>query len=327
MLIGITMGDACGLGPEILLRSVANDELPQPCLVFGDVDVLEFAQEKLDLNVTFRSISSVDEVEAGRVNVLDCGQLKRADVTIGKISAKSGNAAVRYVQAAVEHALDHKIQSIVTLPINKEASRHSFPDFQGHTEFIADMCGVADYTMMLAAPKLIVTHVSTHVPIRTAIDLVKRDRVLSVIRLTHEAVEKLRPRAKIAVAGLNPHAGEHGAFGDEDMEEIAPAVLDAQSKGIDAHGPIPPDTLFMKAVTGDYDAVVCMYHDQGHIPMKLHGFHDTVNVTLGLPIIRTSVDHGTGFDIAYKGIASAQNFLNAFNLAVQLALHHDETHL
>ena len=314
------MGDACGLGPEILLRSVANNELSHPCVVFGNLDVLEFAQEKLNLDVTFRSISSVDDVDAGRVNVLDCGQLKRADVTIGQISAKAGHAAVNYLQAAVEHALDHKIQSIVTLPINKEASRHTFADFQGHTEFIANRCGVSDYTMMLVAPKLVVTHVSTHVSLKEAINLVKHDRVLSVIRLTHEALEKLRSRAKIAVAGLNPHAGEHGAFGDEEMKEIVPAVVDARSKGIDVHGPISPDTLFMKAVTGDYDAVVCMYHDQGHIPMKLHGFHDTVNVTLGLPIIRTSVDHGTGFDIAYKGVASTQNFLNAFSLAVQLTL-------
>ena len=325
MLIGITMGDACGLGPEILLRSVANNELSYPFVVFGDLEVLEFAREKLDLDVTFHPISSVDEPKAGKLNVLDCGQLKRADVTIGKISAKAGHAAVRYVQAAVEHALDDKIQSIATLPINKEASRHTFTDFQGHTEFIANMCGVTDYTMMLAAPKLIVTHVSTHVSLKEAINLVERGRVLSVIRLTHEVLGKLRPRAKIAVAGLNPHAGEHGAFGDEDMEEIAPAVLAARSEGIDAHGPISPDTLFMKAVTGDYDAVICMYHDQGHIPMKLHGFHDTVNVTLGLPIIRTSVDHGTGFDIAYKGVASTQNFLNAFNLAAQLTSHDDET--
>ena len=319
MLIGITMGDACGLGPEILLRSVSSDSLSQPFVVFGDIKVLEFALGKLNLNLDFHPVTSVDQAKPKRLNVFDCRQLQRTEVTIGKISATAGAAAVNYVQVATEHALEEKIDAIVTLPINKAACRHTFPNFQGHTELIADMCGVNDYVLSLVAPNLIVTHVSTHVSLKEATDLVKRERVLSVLQTTHEAAGKLFPRAKIAVAGLNPHAGEGGAFGSEEIDEIAPAIREAQRQGIDAHGPISPDTLFMKALVGDYDAVVCMYHDQGHIPMKLHGFHDTVNVTLGLPIIRTSVDHGTGFDIAYKGIASTQNFLCAFNLAAKLA--------
>jgi 4-hydroxythreonine-4-phosphate dehydrogenase len=317
--IGITMGDACGLGPEILLRSVAGNSLPQPFVVFGDLEVLEFARGKLDLNLAFHPVTSVEQAKPERLNVFDCRQLKWTEVTIGKISAKAGAAAVHYVQVAAEHALEKKVDAIVTLPINKAACRHTFPDFQGHTEFIADMCGVADYVLSLVAPKLIVTHVSTHVSLREAVNLVQYDRVLSVLQSTHKAAGKLFPRAKIAVAGLNPHAGEGGAFGSEEIDEIALAIQEAQRQGIDAHGPIAPDTLFMKALAGDYDAVVCMYHDQGHIPMKLHGFHETVNVTLGLPIIRTSVDHGTGFDIAYKGIASTQNFQCAFNLAAKLA--------
>ena len=319
MLIGITMGDACGLGPEILLRTVAGNSLPHPFLLFGDLEVLEFARDKLNLNLDFHPVTSVDEAKPERLNVFDCRQLWQTDITIGKISAKAGAAAVHYVQVAAEHALEKKVDAIVTLPINKAACRHTFPDFQGHTEFIADMCGVADYVLSLVAPKLIVTHVSTHVSLKEATNLVKRERVLSVLQTTHEAAGKLFACAKIAVAGLNPHAGEGGAFGSEEIDEIAPAIQEAQRQGIDAHGPIAPDTLFMKALAGDYDAVVCMYHDQGHIPMKLHGFHETVNVTLGLPIIRTSVDHGTGFDIAYKGIASTQNFQCAFNLAAKLA--------
>ena len=312
------MGDACGLGPEILLRSVANNALSHANVVFGDLEVLEFARDKLNLNLDFHPITSVDEVKPERLNVFDCRQLGRTDITIGKISAKAGRAAVNYVQVAAEHALKNKIDAIVTLPINKAACRLTFPNFQGHTEFIAGMCSIDEYVLSLVAPKLIVTHVSTHVSLKDAANLVKRERVLSVIKMTHESAGKLFPRAKIAVAGLNPHAGEDGAFGNEEIDEIVPAIQEARRQGIDAHGPISPDTLFMKAMAGDYDAVACMYHDQGHIPMKLHGFHDTVNVTLGLPIIRTSVDHGTGFDIAYRGIASTQNFLCAFNLAAKL---------
>lgn len=319
MLIGVTMGDACGLGPEILLRSVEEGSLSQPFVVFGDLEVLEFAREKLNMNPNFHPVTSVDDAKPGRLNVFDCRGLKRTDITVGKISAKAGAAAVKYVQVATEHALEEKIDVIVTLPINKAACRHTFPNFQGHTELIADMCGVSDYVLSLVAPKLIVTHVSTHVSLKEAVNLVKRERVLSVLQMTNFAAKKLFPRAKIAVAGLNPHAGEDGAFGNEEVEEILPAISAAQRQGIDAHGPISPDTLFMKALAEEYDAVVCMYHDQGHIPMKLHGFQNTVNVTLGLPIIRTSVDHGTGFDIAYKGIASTQNFLCAFNLAAKLA--------
>lgn len=318
MLIGITLGDACGLGPEILLRSAAGNSFPHPYVLFGDLEVLEFAREKLNVHLDFHPVASVKYAKPERLNVLDCRQLGRTDITIGKVSAKAGRAAVNYVQVAAEYALEKKIDAIVTLPINKAACRHTFPNFQGHTEFIAGMCGVADYVLSLVAPKLIVTHVSTHVSLKDAANLVKRERVLSVIKMTHESAGKLFPRAKIAVAGLNPHAGEDGAFGNEEIDEIVPAIQEAQRQGIDAHGPISPDTLFMKAMAGDYDAVVCMYHDQGHVPMKLHGFHDTVNVTLGLPIIRTSVDHGTGFDIAYRGIASTQNFLCAFNLAAKL---------
>ena len=318
MLIGITVGDACGLGPEILVRSVAGNHLLHPYVVFGDLEALEFARDKLNLNLAFHPVTSVEQAKPKRLNVFDCRQLRQTDIIIGRISAKAGRAAVKYVQVATEHALEKKIDAMVTLPINKAACRYTFPNFQGHTEFIAEMCGVDDYVLSLVAPKLIVTHVSTHVSLKEAVNLVKYDRVLSVLQTTHETAKKLFPRARIAVAGLNPHAGESGAFGSEEVEEIGPAIREAQRQDIDAHGPISPDTLFMKALAGDYDAVVCMYHDQGHIPMKLHGFHETVNVTLGLPIIRTSVDHGTGFDIAYKGVASTQNFLCAFNLAAKL---------
>jgi 4-hydroxythreonine-4-phosphate dehydrogenase len=173
--------------------------------------------------------------------------------------------------------------------------------------------------MMLVAPKLIATHVSTHVSLQEAIRRVKKDRILNVARLTSNAVKLIRPQARIAIAALNPHAGENRKFGNEDLDEIAPAVAAARAEGIDAYGPVPADTLFMKALAGQYDAVVCMYHDQGHIPLKMIAFHEGVNTTIGLPIIRTSVDHGTAFDIAYKGIASTENLIAAFNLAVTMA--------
>jgi 4-hydroxythreonine-4-phosphate dehydrogenase len=208
---------------------------------------------------------------------------------------------------------------VVTLPINKHAVALTRPGFEGHTEFLAAICETADYTMMLASARMIVTHVSTHVSLREAVERTRRDRILTVIRLTVDATRRLRGKARLAVAALNPHAGEAGAFGREEITEIAPAVEAARAEGIDAHGPIPSDTLFMKALAGEYDAVVCMYHDQGHIAMKLRDFKEAVNVTVGLPIVRTSVDHGTAFDIAYQGRASIDNFLTAMEMARQLA--------
>lgn len=319
MPIGVTLGDACGVGPEILLRTCAFGNLTHPIVVFGDVSVLTFAREKLGLSVDVHVVDSPADASCDALHVIDLGLLQAEDVTIGKVSREVGAAAVKYIEAATRQALTGAIDAIVTLPVNKEACRLSSPDFQGHTELIAGMCGINDYTMMLAAPELLVTHVSTHVSMREAIEQVKTGRILSVLQLTHGALHKLKRKTRIAVSGLNPHAGEGGAFGREEIEEIAPAIEAARARGIDAHGPLPPDTLFMKALAGDYGAVVCMYHDQGHIAMKLHGFATTVNVTVGLPIVRTSVDHGTAFDIAYQGIASTENFAAALDLAAQLA--------
>jgi len=318
MAIGITMG-ASGVGPESLLRVFELGVLNRPWLAFGDLAVLAFAKEKLGLNTPVCTISLGDPLQNGTLNLVDLGLLQCSDIRPGEISKESGYAAVKYVEAATQAALEGKIDAVVTLPVNKEASRMTFPEFQGHTELIADMCGVEDYTMMLATPDLVATHVSTHVSLREAVDRVKTGRILTVICLTHEVLQRIRPRARIAVAGLNPHAGEHGAFGREEIEEIRPAVEAALADGIDVHGPLPPDTLFMQAVGGAYDAIVCMYHDQGHIPLKMRSFHEGVNVTVGLPIIRTSVDHGTAFDIAYQGTASTGNLVRAFELAAAMA--------
>jgi 4-hydroxythreonine-4-phosphate dehydrogenase len=213
---------------------------------------------------------------------------------------------------------------MVTLPVNKEAVRLTDGTFTGHTELIAKICGQSDFTMMLASEKLTVTHVSTHCSMQDAIDRTTRANVLKIIRLTHDALSRMKPNPQIAVAGLNPHAGEGGAFGRQEIEEIAPAVLDAQSEGIAASGPHPADTVFLKATQGKFDAVVCMYHDQGHVPMKLLDFHGGVNVTLGLDVIRTSVDHGTAFDIAYQGIAKVNSFIEAYDMARRMTTQQSE---
>ena len=317
---GITIGDVCGVGPEILVRTFLEpDESGRTYVVFGDRVAIDLVRDTLGLSVDVHTVHSPDEAQPGRLNLIDFSILRREDITIGEVSAKCGAAAVTYVEEATRAALAGSIAGFVTLPINKEACRHSHPDFQGHTELIAEMCGVEDYVLMLASENMIATHVSTHVSLREAIERTRKERILTVTRLTHKYATTLRARARIAIAGLNPHAGEHGAFGTEEIEEIEPAIAAARAEGIDAHGPVPPDTLFMKAFGGEYDAVVCMYHDQGHIAMKLHGFTDAVNVTAGLPITRTSVDHGTAFDIAYKGLASIENFKIATDMCARLS--------
>jgi 4-hydroxythreonine-4-phosphate dehydrogenase len=319
MLIAITMGDSSGVGPEIILNAFKKGELPPDFIVIGDWSALALCDRLLNYQVPMRKTPAPSVRQAGFVNVLDLDLLREDEIKIGQLSKASGYAALKYVESATRLALQKQIGAIVTMPINKEATRLSEPDFCGHTEYIANLCGETNYTMMLTSEKLIVTHVSTHVALREAIDAVKQKRIVNVIQLTHEALNKLRPRQRIAVAGLNPHAGEGGAFGREEDLEIAPALAFAKAKGLDVHGPFPPDTIFMQAIKGKYDAVVCMYHDQGHIPLKLLDFEGGINVTLGLPIVRASVDHGTAFDIAYKGAAFTRSLRDACQLAAKLA--------
>jgi 4-hydroxythreonine-4-phosphate dehydrogenase len=319
-LFGITMGDSSGVGPEILLKAAAADEIQHSYVVFGDSEVLQRCSRDLGFAVPIRSAEGVRDVRDRFVNVMDHALMRGEDVTPGQISAKSGHAAREYVVSAAKAALRGEIAAMVTLPMNKEATQLTDPGFTGHTELIGEVCGVSEVTIMLASSKLIVTHVSTHCSLREAIDRCKQPRIEKIIELTWDAVTRLKPSPRIAVAGLNPHAGEHGLFGREEIDEIAPAVERARARGWNVEGPHPPDTLFYLAVTrGKFDAVVCMYHDQGHIPSKLLDFEGGVNVALGLPIIRTSVDHGTAFDIAWKGTASTRSFLSALDFAVHLA--------
>jgi 4-hydroxythreonine-4-phosphate dehydrogenase len=317
--LGITLGDASGVGPEILLRTAANREFTTPYVVYGDLSVLEKANRDLKTGVTLHAASAPEDLDPNATNILDVGMIQEDEITPGQISARTGAAAREYVVRAAKDALARRISAMVTLPMNKEATQLTDPRFTGHTELIGEVCGVSDVTIMLASPELIVTHVSTHCSLREAIERAKQPRIRTIIELTCNAMERLKPGYRIAVAGLNPHAGENGLFGREEIDEIRPAVEWAQSRGWNVDGPHPPDTLFYLAVQRKkYDAVVCMYHDQGHIPSKLLDFEGGVNIALGLPIIRTSVDHGTAFDIAWQGKASNTSFLKAIDFAIWL---------
>jgi 4-hydroxythreonine-4-phosphate dehydrogenase len=308
------------VGPEILLKAYANRELRQPFVAYGDLAVLEYYDELLGYHVPLRQSTGPRDYGPEFLNVMDQGIMQRADVTPGRLNAKSGKAARQCVISATRAALAGDIVAMVTLPMNKEATQLTDPKFTGHTELIGRECGAEDVTIMLASEQLIVTHVSTHVSLASAIELAKKERICTIIRLTVEALERLKENPRIAVAGLNPHAGENGLFGGEDITEIRPAVEWAKSQGMPVDGPFPPDTLFyMAAKKKKFDAIVCMYHDQGHIPLKLLDFEGGVNITLGLPIIRTSVDHGTAFDIAGKGVASTTSLVHALEFAVRLA--------
>ncbi len=288
-------------------------------VVFGDVTVLQACCKQLGLHVDIRPVNELSDAPPGTLCVLDASAMPATAIAPGTLSAHAGAAAYHYVVQATHAALRGEASAVVTLPINKEAIQLTQPGFSGHTELLGKLCAAPDVTILLASDALIVSHVSTHVSLAQAIARVKRERVRRIIELTFAAVSKLRENPRIAVAGLNPHASENGLFGDEEALEILPAVRDAQARGIPVDGPFAPDTLFYLAVREQqYNAIVCMYHDQGHIPLKLLDFDGGVNITLGLPILRTSVDHGTAFNIAWQGKARIHSFLEAMRYAREL---------
>ena len=320
-IYGITIGDSSGIGPELLLKAWARGEIRWPAVVYGDLGVLEFYNGRLGYGVALRGVTSPSEFQPGVLSVIDHRLMSATDVTPGELSGKSGHAAREYVISATRAALQKQIAAMVTLPMNKEATQLTDPGFTGHTELIGELCKAKDVTIMLASEQLIVTHVSTHMSLQNAIHAVKKDRICAILRLTSDAVQRMKPNPKIAVAGLNPHAGENGLFGQEEINEIRPAVEWAQQEGMPVDGPFAPDTVFYLAVRKKkFDAIVCMYHDQGHVPLKLLDFEGGVNITLGLPIIRTSVDHGTAFDIAGTGQASTVSLIRAMEFAERLAM-------
>lgn len=336
-IIGITMGDPASIGPEITAKALADPAVYKRCnpLVVGDVPVMEEALNITGISgkIKIHGIKRVEEAlfQYGTIDVYDIGAVDMKKLKRGEVSVMAGNAAFQYVKKVIELAMERQIDATVTNALNKEAMNLAGHHFSGHTEIYAEYTGTRKYTMMLAHENLRVVHVSTHVSLREACDRVKKDRILEVIRIADQACRQLGiTRPKIGVAGLNPHSGENGMFGREEIEEITPAIEEAKAEGILADGPVPPDTVFSKARGGWYDIVVAMYHDQGHIPLKVVGFvynHEEkkwdavagVNVTLGLPIIRASVDHGTAFDQAGTGLASELSLVNAVDYAVRIA--------
>ncbi|KOA18450.1 4-hydroxythreonine-4-phosphate dehydrogenase 2 [Clostridium homopropionicum DSM 5847] len=334
-ILGITMGDPCGIGPEITVKALSNKEIYATChpLVVGSAKVVEEAIKICESNLKVNIISDVAEAKFiyGTVDVLNQDTVDIASFVRGKVSEMGGKAAYEAIAKVIDLAMQNKIDATITGPLNKEALNLAGYHYSGHTEIYAKLTNTKDYTMMLADGNLRVVHVSTHVSLREACNRCTKERVFKVIKLAEEACKNLgilKPR--VAVAGLNPHSGENGLFGTEEIDEIIPAILKAKSIGIDVDGPIPPDTIFSKAQGGIYDIVVAMYHDQGHIPVKLLGFQydnktnkwnavSGVNITLGLPIIRSSVDHGTAFDQAGKGSANEESLINAINYGTLLA--------
>lgn len=334
--IGITMGDPAGIGPEISIKAFQKKSLYEKCnpLLIGDKSIVESYLEKFpEVNIKVNAITTPEDglYEWGTMDVIDLASVDANELQIGVVSKDAGNAAYLYVEKVIELALEGKVDATVTNPLNKEALNLAGHHFAGHTEIYGQLTNTYKFSMMLADGELRVVHVSTHVSLREACDLVKKERVLDVIRIAHQACVNLGiENPRIAVAGLNPHCGENGLFGTEEIDEIIPAIEAAKSEGINVYGPEPADTVFSKARGGIYDIVVAMYHDQGHIPLKLLGFvYDKkqnkwkevsgVNITLGLPIIRTSVDHGTAFDQAGRMTASELSLENAIDYAVQLA--------
>ncbi len=323
--VAITMGDPAGIGPEIIVKALAKKEVFAKCrpLVIGDEGILAHTIQWMKSPLVIKKIRGLEEGEftPGILNLIPLTDLSPEDVPLGMPQSRGGEAAYRYIVRGVEMALAGIIDALVTAPISKEALNDAGYHFPGHTELLAAMTGAEDYVMMLAGPRLRVALVTIHLPLREVPSSLSIGRIKKTIVITFQGLKEyfgIR-NPKIAVAALNPHAGEGGLFGSEEGEIILPAIEECRQEGIEVEGPLPADSLFFHAAQGRYDAVVSMYHDQGLIPLKLLHFREGVNITLGLPIIRTSVDHGTGYDIAGWGEADPTSLINAIKVAAEMA--------
>lgn len=323
-IVAITLGDPAGTGPEIILKALAQPDVRAlgRLLIIGDAATLDRAQAYTGTQLRLNAVADPESARFApdALDVLDLKNVDLANLPVGKVSPMAGHAAYEYVKTAAELALAGRVGAIVTSAINKAALNQAGHHFDGHTGLLAEVCRAPGATMMLVADRLRVSHVSTHVSLRQAIDRVRPERILKVLQLTHDAVRRLGiEKPKLAVAGLNPHAGEGGLFGDDEEKYIIPAITQARALGIDASGPWPGDTVFFRTLQGEFDGAVAMYHDQGHVAAKMLGIWRGVNVTLGLPIIRTSVEHGTDFANAGTGRGAPRSLIEALKLAATLA--------
>ena len=323
-IMAITLGDPAGIGPEVLAKALSNKEIYDMCrpLVVGESETTRAAFNLIKKPVKLHPVQKASETigQFGTVDILDMHNLNWKEVKYGQISAECGKASMEFIEKAMQLCLAKEVTGMVTPPINKEATMLAGYPGLGHLEYLAKATGTKSYATMLATGNLRCVHLTTHFSLKEACDKVKKDKVLDMIKLTDTSFQQWgfgKPR--IAVAALNPHAGEDGMFGKEEIEEINPAVKEAQKLGMDVYGAVPADSVFNAAISGRYDVVVVMYHDQGHIPVKVHGFEKSVSVALGLPLLRTAVDHGTAFDIAGKGIANHESMEEAIRTAVWLS--------
>jgi 4-hydroxythreonine-4-phosphate dehydrogenase len=322
--VTITMGDPAGVGPEVTMKALACPKVWECCrpLVVGDAAVLHRVAALLGNVPQLRTVSTTGDArfDPEAPDVLDMENVDLDSLQPGQVAAAAGRASVDYIERAVALVQEGQADAMTTGPINKAALKLAGIPYIGHTELLAALLGEERVTTMLATVGLRVVHVTRHVALAEVASLITRERVLETIRLTHSGLRQMGfPRPRIAVAALNPHGGDGGLMGREELDAIGPAVEAARDEGIEAVGPIPADSVFFRAIRGEFDVVVAMFHDQGHIPIKTHGFERSVTVTLGLPIVRTSVDHGTAFDIAWQGIASEESMVEALCLAAQLA--------
>ncbi|MFC1911875.1 4-hydroxythreonine-4-phosphate dehydrogenase PdxA [Chloroflexota bacterium] len=325
-LLAITMGDAAGSGPEIVTKALAVPEIRTICrpVVIGDAVTMQAALEITGAPGKIRAIDKLYEAsfQENLIEVIDRHNIQLDRLVRGQVDPMAGKAAFEYIKLATDLALSGECDAIVTSAINKEALNKAGYHYDGHTQLLAELCGVPDVAMMLVSGNLRVSHVTTHVSLLQAIERIRPERILTVLSLTDAAVRQMGVgKPHIAIAGLNPHAGESGLFGDEEIKYIVPSVATANREGMRVTGPLPPDSVFLRTSEGQFDAAVAMYHDQGHIALKMLGITQGVNVTLGLPIIRTSVDHGTNFGKAGKGTADPTSLVEAIKLAGVMSRH------
>jgi len=323
-VVGITMGDASGIGPEVIVKCLMDEDVYEVCnpIVIGAADVIKDEAFRLSMKIKVNAIKDIEEANFnfGTIDVLDLENLTPSEFNRGEASTVAGRASVEYVEKAVQLALSGKIDAIATAPINKEAINKAGYAYPGHTEMISRLTDCEDYAMMLTSGTLRVVHLSTHLSLVEACGRVRRENILKTICIAHRSMQSLGLKSpRIAVAGMNPHAGEGGLFGKEEILEITPAIMEAKTMGVNVSGPYPPDSIFLRASKGEFDLVVAMYHDQGHIAVKMLGLEEGINITIGLPVIRTSVDHGTAYDIAGKGLADPQSMKKAVIVAAEMA--------